>query len=222
MTSISPYWVPCPLCRMEFEQLVLESTSSHAPPDLDTRPAPLARTAFVYDAAECPRCGFIFLPRPDYATEFVKDTAELRELLVSDAYLDCSRLSDPASRFRKAALIAEHFGAHGDAGWALLRAAWLCDDELAEDAAVTARLDAVEQLRAAIRCGQKVMDPDSAAGLLLADLLRRAGHFDDALVECEGAVGAIQDDALAAIIGQERSLIITRDRAAHQANAASR
>jgi len=192
MTWISPYWVPYPLCRVEHEQLVLESTSSHAPPDLDLRLAPPARSAFVYDAAECPRCGFIFVPRPDYATEFVEDTPERRGLLASDPYQDSAGFSQPATRFRKAALIAEHLGAHDDAGWALLRPAWMCDDESAEDAAVTSRLDAVEQLRAAIRCGQRFMEPGAAAGLLLADLLRRAGRFEDALVECDPTAGVLR------------------------------
>lgn len=207
--------MPCPLCRVEHEQLVLESTSSFGPPDLDTRPASLARDAFVYDAARCPQCGFVFLPRPHFATDFIEETPAIRELLDSRC-ISTAGLPHPAEGFRRAAMIAEQHHQHADAGWALLRAAWLCDDASTDDAAMTLRLAAVERFRAGRERGQKIVDPAGLTGLLLCDLLRRAGHFSEALDECLGAVEHLERDGLGHLIAQERELIAAGDSTAQR------
>jgi len=139
----------------------------------------------------------VFPPRPDFATDFIEDAPAVRELLDSRVYLDPAGLPQPAERFPRAALIAEHYDRHADAGWALLRAAWLCDDASADDAAMTLRLAAVERFRAGHERGQKIVDPAGLTGLLLCDLLRRAGHFSEALDDCLGAAERIEREGWA-------------------------
>jgi hypothetical protein len=99
-----------------------------------------------------------------------------------------------------------------EAGTALLHAAWIADDADAKDAARTLRAAAARHLRTAWSKGPT----DASDGLVLADVLRRSGQFDeagrvlDAVERLEGVEDVVRD-----VVRLQRVLVDRRDDACH-------
>ena len=198
---------------------MLESTSTFGPPDLDTRPHGVGRDAFAYDVALCPDCGLAFTPRPTYATEFVAYAQPVKELLATTAYRD-QRFDDTiVESFRKAALVALTRGSHAEAGWAYLKGAWLSDDASSVLKAKTLREWAAAEFQAADSAGEVVVKPQELTGLLIADVLRCAGRYEDARRECERAGTVTRGTEYADVVARELELIDARDSSSRKAPA---
>jgi len=58
MTTLTPDAMRCALCGELSEHLVVGSSSSFGPPDLDTRPAELVRSTLPYWVRQGPVCGY--------------------------------------------------------------------------------------------------------------------------------------------------------------------
>ena len=166
----------CAVCGATNAYQVIGSTSSFGAPDLDLRPPMMQRNTIVAWVQVCPECGYV-------ATEVSDPTKVTREWLQSKQYLTCDGIrfaSGLAVNFYRQHLICLEDGDLETAFYALLHAAWACDD--ADDAANAQRMRklAVPMAEKLLKDGDENQD-----NLLLmkADLMRRAGMFDELIKE---------------------------------------
>ena len=83
MTTIDPVDVTCAVCGAVSEHLVLGSTNTMGPPDLDMRPAPMARWTLGEQIQRCPQCGYCasdISEAGETAAEVVRNEAYQAEL----------------------------------------------------------------------------------------------------------------------------------------------
>lgn len=184
MTKIMPVTEQCAVCGARSERWALLSTNTlGGPSDLDGRPAPMARDTMYSWVSECPECG--------YASARVSDPpgAVTREWLRSDEYRGLGgmvfggsgRPVQLAERFYRQHLCRLKNGDTEGAFYAVLYAAWSCDN--GNDTEEDARACRKEALRILENIHTET-DADKERFLLIkADLLRRAGMFDELAAE---------------------------------------
>ena len=166
----------CAVCGYKICSAVPEGLHSHGGPDLDMRPGGIVRMALPLLVWECPECG--------YAARFVSDpTVVTREWLQSKNYVTCDGIafrSALATAFYRQHLIGKEEGDKVTAYYALLHTVWTCDDCGDEENARLCREKAIPLTEELIRD-----DLDDTRELLLvkADLMRRAGHFEELIKE---------------------------------------
>lgn len=203
--------VTCGVCGATNTMLVLLSSSLFGAPDLDNRPAPMARFDNDMYVQCCPNCGYcaenLEAPAPRNA-RFVVASQRYREVLGGDLP------PAPYRQFLGAAKIAEAAGDFFNATWYAARAAWSCDDKGARDAAAACRRNAVTLGRRALESGQPLV-AENGTRLILADFLRRAGQFEEALDECHRALADLRDSVLGRFVEFEMRLARARDVEAH-------
>ncbi len=174
MTTMKPRFFKCAVCGAEEMFYMLTSTNQFGSPDLDLRPAEMARSTMDQWVQECPSCGYV-------ARYIMVDPGKVtREYLQSPEYAGCDGLqfkSDLAARFYRLSRVSLINGKTPDAYNALVHAAWACDDEQDENNAVHCR-------KAAIELADEIIDSMAAGNekqdklLQKADLLRRSGQFE--------------------------------------------
>ena len=159
----------------------------------------------------CPQCGYC---AADISS--IHETAA--DLVGTEDYqsrlLDSS-LPEPARRFLCHALILNHVKQYADAGWTALHAAWAADDALDDQAATHARSLALEYWKHGKTHGQAFGELAEEFALA-ADVQRRMGRFEDALVTANE--GLEVDDLppfLERVLLFEKTLITRRDEARH-------
>ncbi len=119
------------------------------------------------------------------------------------------------------AILLEETGNEQAAAWRAVNAAWACDDEGAGEAAARARLRAVELFRLEIAEGGEfgdegqLEDTFASESAMLAELLRRAGRFEDAIQECGEGLESVLDERLRRLLVLQRSLAEQRDDRLH-------
>jgi len=133
-------------------------------------------------------------------------------------------LEDPAMpalarHFSCAALVAEEDGKQGWASQRYMEAAWACDDAGAADGARICRQRAAEMLALAIQSGQAASQNPVVHGVR-ADLLRRAGLFNEAVTAVEAAEAVLTEDSehygrTAAVLDFIRELALAENDAPH-------
>lgn len=182
MTTFVQIDVRCALCGALSRQVDMSSTGAFGPPDLDLRPAEPARSALAFRVQRCEGCGYCWgrigeaLP----AAAAVVESAAYRELL------ERARMPRLARHLFCAGLVAEGAGEREAAAWRFLEAAWACDDHFAVVPARMCRERAAEMFESALARGEATA-PAGSVKTLLADVLRRAGRFDDAIAASEEA-----------------------------------
>jgi rubredoxin len=218
MTTIFEEEVTCAVCGAKQTVQKLGSTNSFGAMDLDTRPPEMRRSTMDHWVHECDECGYVAADLGD-AGEAGTMTS------VWHAYL--AELHSPqrprlANRLVCRALLDESAGNPAAAGWRRLHAAWACDDaERAEEARMQRRA-ALALFQRARAAGQHAMK--SVAGgdeVLLADIARRAGEFEQATEFC--AAGLALPDAPAFVIQLlvlEQELVAARDVGRHRVSEA--
>ena len=163
----------CAVCGATHEYRILTSTNAFGSPDLDLRPPQMKRGTMPLWVQECPDCG--------YTAEDVSDPTQIpREYLQSEAYKTCGgiRFDKPlAGRFYRQHLILLWDQKFTEAFFAMLHAAWVCDDADDTENAVRCRDIAAELLEMYVLPAEQ----EKEYLLLYADVLRRAGHFDKLL-----------------------------------------
>ncbi len=166
----------CSLCGTEHDYHHMGSAYVSGSPDLDTRPPETERTAIFTLVQRCPGCGYcasdVSNARP--GAETVVKSAAYRRQLRADAY------STLANSFVCKAMVDRAADEYADATWALILAAWACDDEGHDAEAVTCRGDAADMLMIAEDHGQTVGQGEGASTAILVDLLRRLCRLDEA------------------------------------------
>lgn len=160
----------CAVCGALHEYRILTFTDAIGSPDLDLRPPEKERSTMPLWVQECPSCG--------YAAKEVSDPTQIpREYLQSEAYRNCGgiRFAEPlAGSFYRQYLILLWDQKFTKAFFALLHAAWVCDDADDTENAVLCRDIAAELLEMNILPAEQ----EKKYLLLYADVLRRAGHFE--------------------------------------------
>ena len=159
----------CSVCGTVSEYMALASTNNFGGgPDLDLRPAEMMRSTMNVWLQECPGCG--------YVSEDVSNLSRVdREWLNSDKYCNCEGIpfvSDLSKEFYKYYLINMFDNNIEDAFFAVLHAAWSCDDDADIVNAKHCRELAIEL---ATRLLDKGYENEDSLKLTRADLMRRAG-----------------------------------------------
>ncbi len=192
MTTMFEQSRKCAVCGAEETYYEIGSTNSFGSPDLDLRPPQMQRGTMGEWIQECPACGYVsgtIENDPGKVTEkWLKSKAYTR----SDGINFRSGLADRFYKFYKISLLNENTER---AFFALLHAAWACDDCEDTANAVRCRSMAIPLLNRVTEgpasgqgdpeedgCGD---DSDEKDNLLLikADLLRRSGQFETLLSE---------------------------------------
>jgi hypothetical protein len=189
VTTLIEKDVRCVVCGAASRHSALASTRSFGLPDLDLRPAPPRRWALPFLVQRCPACGYC-------AGRLGEASPRARDVVGSVAYRDVlerSRLPGLARSFFCAALVHEAAGDHDDAAWRMVEAAWACDDHPAPAQARVCRDRAVELFRRALETGD-AHAPEGHVLTLVADLLRRARRFDEAIATAESAQASLAED----------------------------
>ena len=167
----------CAVCGKTSIRMILASSNTFGAPDLDLRPSEMMRSTMSWWVQECPHCGYVSKSLEDRTQV---DAAWLRQ----EEYVSCDGLNLPsnlARRFYKFYRINLADGSHGAAFYAALHAAWVCDDEKDRENAVLCRKLALKEMDV---LRDQVWDNEELL-VLRADILRRAGLFQELLREYE-------------------------------------
>ncbi|MBN1167601.1 MAG: hypothetical protein JXA44_10800 [Methanospirillaceae archaeon] len=145
--------------------------------DLDLRPRTMTGDPVPVIIQCCPSCGYC---ARDIGREI---TPGVREFVTGPAYR--SRLIDPAlpssaCRHLCSGLIAEYENNPREAVRSVLHAAWICDDLQEVAGSVSCRMMAAEQIISAGSYGIRIRREPGLNELVLSDLFRRAGAFEEA------------------------------------------
>ncbi len=206
MSAVFRMKLRCAVCGKENEYSVLGSTNAFGSPDLDLRPPEMERSTMYLWVMECPDCG--------YVSDSVEDETSIDpDFLKSPKYLLCDgiRFRDPlAGLFYKDHLISLQEGDTRGAFYALLHAAWACDDKRDRKQAVKCRSLSLPFLTELIENGG---DDKNGLQVMRADIMRRAGCFDELLKEYTSV--SLGDELLDKLLAFEQALAEKRDTACH-------
>ena len=178
MTQIVPEFKKCSVCGASSMYDVVISSNKFGSPDLDLRPPQMERDTMSYWVEECPNCGYV-------SSEITDPCSVAVSYLKSDEYRTCDGLSFKsglASRFYKYYKINLLSNDTKTAFYAVLHAAWACDDKRDIQNSKICRERALSLISHLIESDHQRKD---TLRLMKADLLRRAGHFDELMTEYE-------------------------------------
>ncbi len=190
MTTMNEIDVRCAVCGLLGRKAVLTSTSSFGPPDLDLRPQGPARWALEFEVQRCDGCGYC-------AGSIGQAPVGARETVESVVYrevLERSKLPRLPRSLFCAALVSEAAEESEQAAWQFLKAAWACDDKRARAQARICRERSAEMFARALETGEG----EAAQAVVLtlsADVWRRAGRFDEAVVAAAEAEQILGEEA---------------------------
>jgi hypothetical protein len=212
MTTFFTTTKRCGNCGAEDRYQELGSSNSFGSPDLDQRPPGMMRDTLSLGVQRCGACGYCDedVAKVRQGSGAVVAGAEYRRLLEDPALPELARM------FRCKALLELEDGDCLAAAWALIHAAWACDDEDAMAQAAACRRAAVEAVLRAEGLGKHLYEdlPDATTAMLV-DLLRRAGDLDEARALLAARRGGITDDAIARILDFHAALIDKGDAGRH-------
>ena len=212
MSSNPKLEMACSVCGTRSQHEGIDASScSYGPRDLDTRPPLPLRTALANLVLVCPSCGYA-------ARNLMESDANVKPVLESPEYraqMNDESLPPLANRFLCAALIADAREQLVYAGWSRVHAAWACDDKDDDVAAGRCRELALATFRQAQESGLSAIEGGPGESLLLADLLRRAGRFEDAAAEIAKGLAEDPPEMLANIYRLEAELVEAKDAGAH-------
>jgi hypothetical protein len=206
VTSVIERELTCKACSARSSYSEVASTNSFGYPDLDLRPAGMAREALLNALLQCKNCGYCapdISEGPDAAGEIINSECYLRAIADS---------AGPAlaGRWRRWALVSERAGDRATAGWANLQAAWASEDAREEDAAGTYRAIALEHLSGCADAGVQITEDAESQQLLLLDLQRRIGRCAEAM-EIAGVVTASTTTDEVREIARFQAILIQRE-----------
>jgi len=211
MTTFMEKEFKCVVCGNISKHELMTSTTTFGVPDLDTRPAPLTRSALAELIQKCPSC--------TYCVPVISEmVGNAEEVIKSNAYQ--KQLNDPdfpalANLFIGSKIIFEKAAYYANAGWEMIHAAWACDDDKLDQKAKECRMQAVELFYKARENGQIYAEGIGAEEALLADLLRRTGQFELGFKICEEGLKKKPEKIIAAVLRKEKWLIGKKDTDCH-------
>ena len=211
MTTLYEVKARCAVCGYETEHTGIGSTNAFGSPDLDTRPPEMKRSTIFAWVQRCPECGYCASDvgkAPSQATALVHSAEYARQL--SD-----STYPQLANAFLCKALIDERSGDYAAAAWALIHAAWACDDAGTPEPARVCRSKAVDMIAKSLGSGQAVAEQHGADTAIRVDLLRRAGRLTEARQLISTKRPAITEDIISKILDFQDALLTKGDEACH-------
>lgn len=176
--------VSCHVCGTESEHEVVLRATEDGAPDLDTRPPETLRSTMPSWVQRCPACGYC---APDLADGPQKAERVVRTAAYKALVEDMTRPTS-ANAFLAASAVLEAGASFAEAGWQAVYAAWSCDDAGDEETASECRLRAVELFARALLARQEVTEEPGGSDAVMADLLRRAGRFDESIARAEAGL----------------------------------
>lgn len=199
MTTMFKARVQCAVCGKDNEFYEIGSTNSFGSMDLDTRPPEMQRSTMSHWVQVCPHCGYVSSEISD------EPTKGLTEDLLKEYWAEASFLtSELAQKFYVKYKIELLKGDVKSAFFAILHAAWACDDNV---------LYSTGDAKEAVRCRELALgklsaqwydDKDENIKVLRADVLRRAGHFQELLEEYKSV--AFENELLNTILAFQKHL----------------
>ena len=166
----------CGVCGFESEYKGISSTNCRGSNDLDTRRPEMERFTIFAWVQRCPNCGF--------CNSDVSKTMKSAQLSI-DREEYKNQLNDPAyptlaNSFLCTAIFYRSRGVLSRSTWALIHAAWVCDDAGKLEQASTCRKKAADMLVFAQENDQPIFTDDRSNAAILVDLLRRSGQAERA------------------------------------------
>lgn len=201
----------CAVCGNVSQHFEITSTIVIGSSDLDLRPPELKRSTIDMWVQRCPSCGYC---APDISELIEKS----EEIVRSESYqqqLNNPEFPELANSFLCCSLIKENTGNLSEAGWNSLFAAWACDDAKNDVSAQACRKRAADLFRKARANGQKFAEQEALEDVIMADLLRRAGQFEEALEFCNDGLEKKPEKICADILMFQMDLISRKDTARH-------
>ncbi|MBQ3398456.1 MAG: hypothetical protein IJG51_06180 [Synergistaceae bacterium] len=176
-TTMSARKYKCSVCGAEDEYRVITSTNAFGPADLDLRPPEMQRSTMPLWVQECSECG--------YTASEISDACGVNpDFLKSEGYISCEGMkfkSKLAAKFYRQYMIARECGKTREALFAVLHSAWSCDDEKDSANAKLCREKAASLAGELIAGGSLIGSQRENIMLMRADILRRAGHFEEVI-----------------------------------------
>jgi hypothetical protein len=210
MTTVYKEKTRCSVCGTESEFYGIASTSTFGSADLDSRPPELKRSTIPAWVQRCPECGLC-------ESDLSKSGPELRTIVQSQEYRD--QLNDSAfpklaNSFMCRAIICWKSRDYAAATWALIHAAWVCDDLKCADKAVECRQKAADMLVLAEEQGY-MADQGGTSTVILVDLLRRSGRLNQARRVMAERREGITEEKILRILEFQSALIQKGDVSCH-------
>ena len=177
MTTFRQKQMTCTVCGNTFEGRILTSTNTMGPPDLDLRPAEMARSTLSMEITVCPCCHYVAY---DIAEPISKDT---KNFVLSDAEFQTEYRAYSVQAYRNLMRIAVLEERFHDAFWAYLKAAWI------EEGMDRLQPSPIRQevLQFFMEHEKELEFDDDTRLCMKADLLRRTGHFKEVIELTESA-----------------------------------
>ena len=172
MTEIRRDSFLCSVCFSEINFSYVSNSIMLGYSDLDSRPAELKRSTMPLWVQECPVCGYA-----NKTIEQIPPVPVNRRWLNSNAYKNCEGIpfeNDLAKKFYHKYMVCNAGFENQNALDGLICAVWACDDAGEAKNAKTCRLIAADLAEEMYHDDK---NPEHA--VKLADLLRRAGEFDE-------------------------------------------
>lgn len=214
MTTLYEKSYTCYACRSTQTFFTMGSTNRFGAPDLDTRPPESMRSTIAHWIQRCPSCGFCAPDISHSPLTFEK----LHKVLKSNAYLvQGEDVSYPvlANSFLCWSIVLEAARDYPESGWAAVHAAWVCDDNQAGKGSDSCRRRAITLFRIAQAHEIRFSTNENVEAIILADLLRRCGMFDDAVAVCKEILAENPEITFKRILLVQLGLAKKRDRARH-------
>ena len=224
MTIINPAVCNCAICGEE--AMYYMYTSYHfydCTTDLDCRTREHGMDCLIGERVQqCRRCGYVARILSDDPGKVTKSWLKSKAYTHSDGITFRSELADRFYKFYKISLLNENTE---NTFYALLYAAWACDDSEDEENAARCRrmaiplLDKVVEETAAGRDGSdeddaKYIDEEiEKLKMMKADLLRRSGQFETLLSEFSSY--SFQDETMNKVLAFQLAKATEKDTACY-------
>jgi hypothetical protein len=182
------------------------------PKDLDGRPAHIQRSSVYIWIQRCQNCGYC-------AQDVSSGGTVEKEVIESLEYQ--SQLFDPknpetANSFLSHSLFMVKEKLFADAGWDVVFASWICDDNGFDESARKCRIKAINLFLQAKKANQQFAPTSIEENIYLIDLNRRCSLFSDALELCNLELKQeYLDEKFLNLLLYEKELIELKDVACH-------
>lgn len=209
-----PYWgtVLCGLCGTETEFTDILSTHSIGSSDLDTRSPAMHGIVLDAQVQRCPGCGYC-------SSDVRVAQPEAKAVIARPEYqdqLNDSTYPELATSFLCKAILDRESKNFATATWALICAAWVCDDGDCVELAVECRRKAADLLMLAEEHGQKIAEQDGMSVAILVDLLRRSAQVDRARKIISANRDRITNDLIISFLDYQTELLDKNDFSRHR------
>ncbi len=195
MTTINTEKLKCYLCGLKSNHPTVSSTNAFGFSDLDTRPPEMSRSTMHTWVQRCNHCGYCsfditnshgnilhnFLKK--IGNFFISSSTTLQTFVKNEKYqsqLKNKDFPDLANSFLCEAMIEENKGNFSKATWAVISAAWTCDDSGDVQLSKNCRKKAVKLLKKTLEKKEDFVNEDGLEITIMADLLRRSEQFKEA------------------------------------------